>query len=188
MVVGGGAVQLATAGALQSGTVDFAPAASAKATLTVLATDPLVPGQPAPTLKDFASTSDTLDLASVTYVSGATASISGSVLSLVDGWSTLHFNLTGSVAASYGVTTDGSGGTRITAIAARSSKASAVSAGTAGQGGTFSTAASQALIDAIGGFGASPAFALSTFAHPDVWSPAWGISAADHLAGRGAQL
>jgi hypothetical protein len=63
---------------------------------------------------NFDTGKDSLDLAGLAFVSGATAVVSGSTLVLTDGGHAYDFALGGSVAPSYVVTKDGTG-TLITA-------------------------------------------------------------------------
>ena len=134
-VISGGTIELAKAGALGSAGVEFVEPPTGSSVLQVDAADTLVIGGTlANTLSDFDGTNESLDLRGVVYVSGATATVSGSQLVLTEGSRTYHFKLAGAVATDgYSVVSDGAGGTiidpQVTAMA------QAMAAFTAGSGG-----------------------------------------------------
>ena len=118
VVISGGTVELGTAGALQHGVVDFAPASGSEAVLDVLSAATPASGA-APTLENFASTSDRMSLLGLVYFAGATATVSGSTLTVVDGATTLRFALTGTVGSSFRVTSGSGGYVEVTPLAAQ---------------------------------------------------------------------
>jgi autotransporter passenger strand-loop-strand repeat protein len=110
----GGTIELASSGALGTGYVEFAEPATGSAVLQIDAADaPAAGGTFANTIYDFSGANDDIDLRSIAYVAGATATVSGTTLVLVDGGQTYKFNLEGSIAGAYPVLRDGSGGTLI---------------------------------------------------------------------------
>jgi hypothetical protein len=64
-------------------------------------------------VKNLNSVNDAIDLTSIAYVTGASATRSASVLTLSDGGATYKFNLGGTLASSYEVLSDGASGTLI---------------------------------------------------------------------------
>ncbi len=110
-VISGGVIELASANALGTGKVLFA---STSGGLRIDAADaPAAGGTFANTISNFSGANDYIDLRSIAFVSGATASVSGSTLVLTDGGNTYKFKVAGSTAALYPVLSDGSGGTLI---------------------------------------------------------------------------
>lgn len=113
VVIIGGTVELATSGGVGNSTIAFASTATS-ATLQIDAADTPAPGGTfASTLSNFNQSFDGLDLRGVTFVSGATAVVSGSTLVVSDGGHTYDFTLGGSLGSTYVVTSDGAGGTLI---------------------------------------------------------------------------
>jgi hypothetical protein len=110
VAIEGGTVELATSGALGTGEVQFVN----PAVLQIDAADaPKAGGAFANTISDFSGAGEDIDLRSLAFVAGATAAVSGGVLTLTDGGKTYKFDLTGTTAAAYQVTSDGHGGTQI---------------------------------------------------------------------------
>jgi hypothetical protein len=64
-------------------------------------------------VSNFSDAHDGIDLRSIAFVSGASATLSGSILTVSDGGHTYGFTLAGSMAGTYVVTSDGHGGTLI---------------------------------------------------------------------------
>lgn len=116
-VISGGVLELATAGGLGGAAIDFAaPTGSAK--LKIDAADQPANGASfAETLIDFDKLARSIDLAGLPFSSGATATLSGTTLTVSDGGYTAAFTLSGTAAASYVAVSDGAGGTLIHAKA-----------------------------------------------------------------------
>ena len=111
-VISGGTIELATSGAIGTGSVVFAGAGSA--TLQIDAADaPAAGGTFANTISNFSGANDFIDLRSIAFVSGASATVSASTLVLSDGGHTYKFKLAGSIGGAFPVTSDGHGGTLI---------------------------------------------------------------------------
>ncbi len=115
-IISGGVIDLANATGFGKATIKFDAAAS---TLTLQsAAEPASGDTFAETLFNFDKVSEGLDLEGQAFVSGATATLSGHTLTLVDGGYAASFTLRGtstsSYASSYLVTSDGTGGTLIT--------------------------------------------------------------------------
>ena len=127
-VISGGTLELAT-GTLGTAPVEFAGYSA------VLQIQKKVQPRAAQTfgeaVEDFGISGEAIDLAQQAFVSGATARLSGGVLILRDGGYAARFDLTGSTAASYVVTSDGHGGTLITASSGSTALAQAAAAFTA---------------------------------------------------------
>ena len=142
-----GVLDLATAEGLGKGRVDFLANGDTK-TLRIEADDTPASGRLfASPLESFDAADDRLDLRSVAFVKGATATVSGSTLTVRDGTYTAAFTLTGSKAAAYVVGADGAGGILVHAAA---------------------TPSAAALTEAAAGFGApSQAPAHTAFADTD---------------------
>jgi len=118
-LIEGGTIELATAGALGSGYAQFEAPATGSAVLQIDAADaPAAGGTFANTIYDFSGADEDIDLRSIAYVSGASATVSGGVLVLSDGGKTYKFNLAGTTAGAYPVLSDGHGGTLIDPTAA----------------------------------------------------------------------
>jgi autotransporter passenger strand-loop-strand repeat protein len=112
-VIEAGSIELATSGALGTGYVQFVEPATGSAVLQIDAADaPAAGGTFANTLSNFSGAHEDIDLRSIVYVAGASATVSGSTLVLSDGGKTYKFNLAGTTGA-YTVTSDGHGGTLI---------------------------------------------------------------------------
>jgi fibronectin-binding autotransporter adhesin len=113
-VISGGTLELETAGALGTGSVQFVAPATGSAVLQIDAADaPTAGGTFANTLSNFSGAEEAIDLRSLAFVSGASATVSGAVLVLSDGGKTYRFDLAGTTATTYAVTSDGHGGTLI---------------------------------------------------------------------------
>ena len=113
VVISGGAAGLEVATGIGTGSVGF-EATSGNATLQIHTAD--MPPQGATFLSplvDFNSSTKRVDLLSQAYVSGATATVSGTTLTLIDGAYTAKFKLSASEATRYVVASDGKGGTLI---------------------------------------------------------------------------
>jgi autotransporter passenger strand-loop-strand repeat protein len=116
----GGTIELATSGALGTGYVEFAEPATGSAVLQIDAADaPAAGGTFANTISNFSGANEDIDLRSIAYVAGATATVVGSTLVLNDGGATYTFNLAGGTAGAYPVLSDGQGGTLIDPAVAR---------------------------------------------------------------------
>jgi hypothetical protein len=114
-------IELARAGAIGTGYVQFVNPASGSAVLQIDAADaPAAGGTFANTLSNFDGANEDIDLRSIAFVSGATAMVTGSTLVLTDGGKTYTFKIAGGVAALYPVLSDGHGGTLIDPEAAPS--------------------------------------------------------------------
>jgi len=125
-VIGGGTIELATANALGSGAVTFVQPTTGSAVLKIdAAAAPAAGGTFAYLISNFDSTNEDIDLASIAYVSGATATLVGTTLVLTDGGKTYSFQLTGTFNGAYPVLSDGHGGTLIDPEAARFAQAAA---------------------------------------------------------------
>jgi len=123
-VISGGTIELAVAKALGSGYVEFVAPSTGSAVLQIDAADAPGPGGTfANTISNFNSSGEDIDLASIAFVAGASASVVGSQLVLTDGGETYKFNIAGTTAGAYPVLSDGHGGTLIDPIAAASHKA-----------------------------------------------------------------
>ena len=110
LAISGGALELATSGGLVA-PVTFS-GASTIAKLKIDAADRPGPGTTfADALVDFDNSMDRVDLAGLAYTAGATATVSGSTLTLSDGGKTYKFTLQGTISAAYKVISDGAGGT-----------------------------------------------------------------------------
>jgi autotransporter passenger strand-loop-strand repeat protein len=136
-VIEAGTIELATAGALGTGTVQFVEPSTGSAVLQIDAADaPVAGGTFANTLYEFNGANEDIDLRSIAFVSGAKAKIVGSTLVLTDGGKTYTFNVGGTTAGAYPVLSDGHGGTLIDPKAATLTQAIAAfappSAATAG--------------------------------------------------------
>jgi fibronectin-binding autotransporter adhesin len=113
-VIDAGTIELATHGALGTGSVQFVEPATGSAVLQIDAADaPAAGGTFANTLSNFNSAHEEIDLRSIAYVAGASATIVGSTLVLSDGGKTYLFNIAGATAGAYPVLSDGHGGTLI---------------------------------------------------------------------------
>jgi autotransporter passenger strand-loop-strand repeat protein len=113
-VIGGGTIELATSGALGTGYVQFLAPATGSAVLQIDAADaPAAGGTFANRISNFSGANEDIDLRSIAFVSGASATLSGSSLVLSDGGKTYRFHLAGSIAGAYPVLSDGHGGTLI---------------------------------------------------------------------------
>jgi autotransporter passenger strand-loop-strand repeat protein len=114
VVLEGGTVELATFGAIGTGKVAFVAPSTGSAVLQIDAADaPAAGGTFANTLDNFSATNEDIDLASIPFVAGATATVSGSTLVLSDGGKTYKFSLAGSIAGAYPVLSDSHGDTLI---------------------------------------------------------------------------
>jgi autotransporter-associated beta strand protein len=112
-VISGGTIELATSGAIGTGSVVFG-AGTASETLRIDAADaPAAGGTFANTIYHFSGSNDFIDLPSIAFVSGANATVSGSTLVLTDGGETYKFKLAGTIGGSFRVTSNGHGGTLI---------------------------------------------------------------------------
>lgn len=112
-VISGGTLELAASSGLGTGSLSFA-ATTGSAKLELLSPDqPATSGTFASTLSNFSLALDALDLNERSYVSGATATVSGTTLTFKDGGYVARFKLGGTVATSYTVASDGVGGTTI---------------------------------------------------------------------------
>jgi autotransporter passenger strand-loop-strand repeat protein/autotransporter-associated beta strand protein len=112
-VISGGVLELAGDGGLGVG-ISFAAAPGLSARLELLKA-PASGGGFAEALTDFASASDQIDLARQAFVAGASATLAGDILTLVDGAYSASFTLSGATATDYAVESDGHSGTLIIA-------------------------------------------------------------------------
>jgi len=113
-VISGGTIDLAAKAALGTGGVVFAAPSSGSAVLQIDAADaPKAGGTFANVISNFNGANEDIDLTSIAFVSGASATVSGSSLVLTDGGETYTFNIAGGIAGAYPVLSDGHGGTLI---------------------------------------------------------------------------
>ena len=124
-LIGAGTIELASADALGTGSVVFAAGSAAQTLRIDAAAAPASGGTFANTISDFSGATDSIDLRSIAFVTGAKATVSGSVLTLSDHGQSYNFQLAGSVAASFTVAKDGHGGTLIEAQVASFAQAAA---------------------------------------------------------------
>jgi autotransporter passenger strand-loop-strand repeat protein len=118
-VIEGGTVELATAGALGTGRVDFVAPTTGSAVLQIDAADaPAAGGTFANVISNFDAANEDIDLRSIAYVAGASAKVVGATLVLTDGGKTYTFDIAGGTAGAYPVLSDGHGGTLIDPIPA----------------------------------------------------------------------
>jgi hypothetical protein len=113
-VIEGGTIELATSGALGTANVQFVEPAVGSAVLQINAADaPAAGGTFANKIEDFSGAHEDIDLRSIAYVAGASATVTGSRLLLTDGGKTYTFIVGGTIAGAYSVLSDGHGGTLI---------------------------------------------------------------------------
>jgi len=113
-VISGGTIELGKSGQLGTGSVVFVEPSSGSAVLQIDAGDaPAAGGTFANTISNFSGANEDIDLRSIAFVAGASATVVGSTLVLHDGGKTYTFNIAGSTAAAYPVLSDGHGGTLI---------------------------------------------------------------------------
>ena len=113
-VISGGTIELATSGAIGAGSVVFVAPSTGSAVLQIDAADaPAAGGTFANVISNFSGANEDIDLRSIAYVAGATATVTGSTLTLTEGGQTYAFKLAGSIGASFPVISDGHGGTLI---------------------------------------------------------------------------
>jgi autotransporter passenger strand-loop-strand repeat protein len=118
-VISGGTIELAKSGALGTGYVQFVEPSTGSAVLQIDAADaPAAGGTFANVISNFSGAHEDIDLRSIAFVSGASATVSSSTLILTDGGKTYKFKLAGSMAGAYPVLSDGHGGTLIDPITA----------------------------------------------------------------------
>jgi autotransporter-associated beta strand protein len=143
-VISGGTIELAASRALGTGYVAFVEPATGSAVLQIDKADaPKAGGTFANTISNFSGANEDIDLTSIAYVSGASATVVGSQLVLSDGGKTYAFNLAGSTAGAYPVLSDGHGGTLIAPKAALFTQtAAALAPSTAGSASLVSGASS----------------------------------------------
>jgi autotransporter passenger strand-loop-strand repeat protein len=123
-VISGGTIELATADALGSGTVTFVQPSTGSAVLQIDAADAPAAGETfANVISSFNGTGEDIDLRSIAFVAGASATVVGADLVLTDGGHTYTFKLAGGAAGAYPVLSDGHGGTLIDPIPAAAPKA-----------------------------------------------------------------
>jgi autotransporter passenger strand-loop-strand repeat protein len=109
-----GTIELASAGALGTGSVQFVAPSAGSAVLQIDAADaPAAGGTFANKIENFDATGEDIDLRSIAFVAGATATLTGGKLVLSDGGKTYTFNVAGGTAGMYPVLSDGAGGTLI---------------------------------------------------------------------------
>jgi len=113
-VISRGTIELATSHALGGGYVQFVEPTTGSAVLRIDAADaPAAGGTFANRISDFSGAEEDIDLGSIAFAAGASATLTGSTLVLTDGGKTYAFDIAGSTAAGYSVTSDGHGGTLI---------------------------------------------------------------------------
>jgi autotransporter passenger strand-loop-strand repeat protein len=113
-VISGGTIELGTAHALGTGYVQFVEPATGSAVLQIDAADaPAAGGTFANVISNFNGANEDIDLRSIAFVSGASATLTGTTLVLSDGGKTYKLELAGSTAGAYPVLSDGQGGTLI---------------------------------------------------------------------------
>jgi hypothetical protein len=94
--------------------VVFTEPTTGSAVLQIDAGDaPAAGGTFANVISNFSGANDDIDLRSIAFVAGASASVVGSTLTLSDGGKTYKFTLAGTIAGAYPVLSDGYGGTLI---------------------------------------------------------------------------
>lgn len=114
LTIGGHLVELASVDALGDAPVVFYEQGNGDPTLQVdAAALPSSGAAFANVLSGFNQSSERLDLASLTFTSGATARINGDTLTLKDGTYIARFTLAGPLATRYAVASDGQGGTLV---------------------------------------------------------------------------
>jgi autotransporter passenger strand-loop-strand repeat protein/autotransporter-associated beta strand protein len=149
LAIEGGTVELATSGALGNGYVEFAEPSTGSAVLQIDAAGaPAAGGTFANTIVDFSGAHEDIDLRSIAFVAGATATVSGSTLVLNEGGATYKFKLGGTIAGAYPVLSDGHGGTLIDPQVARFAQTAAAFAP--------SDAAKTALVSSASPIGQTP--------------------------------
>ena len=126
LVINGGTLELASAQAIGTGSVLFAPVA-ASATLQIDQADAPAPdGAFGSVISNFSSPNDYIDLRSIPFSAiNTSAKVSGSTLVLTEGGKTYSFTLAGSIGGVFSVSDDGHGGTRIGAFVASFAQAAA---------------------------------------------------------------
>jgi autotransporter passenger strand-loop-strand repeat protein/autotransporter-associated beta strand protein len=139
-IISGGTICLSHAGALGTGSVLFASAGTSETLLIEASDAPAAGGTFANTISGFSGANEALDLRSIAFVAGATATVSSETLTLSDGGHSYGFNLAGAIGANFTVTSDGHGGTLINPTAAMFVQATAGFA--APKGGTLSPVSS----------------------------------------------
>ena len=113
-VISGGTMELASAGAFGSSSIVFSEPSTGSAVLQIDAPGtPIAGGTFANVISNFSGPNDYIDLRGIAYVSGATVTVSGHILTLSEGGKTYQFKLAGSIGASFPVLSDGHGGTLI---------------------------------------------------------------------------
>jgi autotransporter passenger strand-loop-strand repeat protein len=118
IVLSAGDVALGREGEASQATITY-ETSNVGATLRIWAVDRPISGSIfAPTLNNFDSKFDHVDLVGLAFVSGAKATVSKGVLTVTDGAYSAAFALSGAVASRYNVVGDGAGGTLIQAAAA----------------------------------------------------------------------
>ena len=123
-VIEGGTLELGVAGAIGTGSVDFVAPTPGSAVLQIDAADaPAAGGTFANVISNFNSAGEDIDLRSIAFVSGASATVVGSTLVLTDGGHTYTFDIAGTTAGAYPVLSDGHGGTLIDPTTASTPKA-----------------------------------------------------------------
>jgi len=94
--------------------VTFVEPTTGSAVLQIDAADaPAAGGTFANVISNFSSAGEDVDLRSIAFVSGASATVVGSTLVLTDGGKTYTFDIAGTMADAYPVLSDGHGGTLI---------------------------------------------------------------------------
>jgi fibronectin-binding autotransporter adhesin len=126
VAIEGGTVELGTRGAIGSGYVEFVEPSTGSAVLQIDADDaPKAGGTFANTIDNFDGAGEAIDLRSIAFVAGASATVVGSTLLLTDGGKTYTFDIAGSTAGAYPILSDGHGGTLIDPRAATLTQAMA---------------------------------------------------------------
>jgi len=113
-VISGGTAELGVSKALGSGFVEFVEPSTGSAVLQIDAADaPAAGGTFANVISNFNAAGEDIDLKSIAFISGASATVVGSTLALTDGGHTYTFDIAGTTAGAYPVLSDGHGGTLI---------------------------------------------------------------------------
>jgi autotransporter passenger strand-loop-strand repeat protein len=113
-VINGGTIELGTAHALGTGYVQFVETSTGSAVLQIDAADaPPAGGTFANVISNFSGAHEDIDLRSIAFVAGASATLTGTTLVLSDSGKTYKFKLSGTMAGAYPVLSDGHGGTLI---------------------------------------------------------------------------
>jgi autotransporter passenger strand-loop-strand repeat protein len=124
-VISAGRIELAGFQAIGTGSVVFSAGVGLETLQIDSADAPAAGGTFANVISNFSAANDYIDLRSIAFVAGASATVSGKTLTLVDGGKTYKFTLAGSIGSKFPVLSDGHGGTLIDPHVARFAQATA---------------------------------------------------------------